>query len=148
MTRSPYDPMTGEFLGLYDTVGFLVIRGDEGEHFFDYGYNETKSKLLYSFYKRRIPNAFGGTMFSKHCIVFQSRELNTDSSNVYFFLPSITDRSEEVNQYMKCVNIHPIDIDEKDFGSRPDFNQPLDIDVKWIGRTKKRVPGNKLKVAY
>ena len=120
MTRPYYDPTTGEFLGLYDSVGFLVVLGDEEEHFRNYGYDESKSKLLYSFYKRSIPNAFAGTMFNRHRIMFESGESNTDSSKVYFFLSSITDRSEEMNQYMKCVNIHPIDLDEKEFEN--DFN--------------------------
>ena len=44
MTRPYYDPMTSEFLGLYNTVGFLVVRGDEEEHFLNYGYDEAKSK--------------------------------------------------------------------------------------------------------
>ena len=77
-------------------------------------------KLLYSFYKRRIPNAFGGIMFNHHRITFENGEYNSNFSKVYFFLPSITDRSEEINQYMNCVNIHPLDIDQKNFGA--DFN--------------------------
>ena len=30
--RPRYEPTTGEFLGLYETTGFVVIRGDEDEH--------------------------------------------------------------------------------------------------------------------
>ena len=134
MTRPCYDSLNGEFLGLCDTVGFLVVHGDEEEHFLNYGYYETKSKLFYSFCKRRISNAFGGMMFSKQRIMFESGELNTDFSKVYFFLPSIPDRSEGTNQYMKCVNIHPIDIDEKEFGS--DFNPArLDLNEKKVETT-------------
>ena len=32
MKRARYNPTSGEFLGLYDTVGFIVCRGDEEEH--------------------------------------------------------------------------------------------------------------------
>ena len=32
------------------TVGFIVVRGDDDEHFVKYSYNESKSKLLYSFF--------------------------------------------------------------------------------------------------
>ena len=58
--------------------------------------------------------------------MFESRELNTNFSKISFFLLSITDRSEEINQYMNCLNIHPLDIDGKEFGD--DFNQSL-LDV-------------------
>ena len=58
-----------------------------------------------------------------------------DFSKVYLFLPSITDRSEEINQYMKFVNIHPIDNDEKEFGS--DFNPArVDLNEKKTERTE------------
>ena len=63
----------------------------------------------------------------------ESSELNTDFSKVYFFLPSITDRSEKINQYMKYVNIHPFDIVEKMFDA--DFN-PSHICI--LPATKKR----------
>ena len=46
----------------------------------------------------------------------ESVELNTDFSKVYYFLPSITENTEEINQYMICMNSHPFDIDEKEFG--------------------------------
>ena len=114
--RPRYNPTTGEFFNLYEQIGFLIVRGDEDEHFLNYGFDENKSKLLYSFYKRRIPNSFGGTLFTQHHIMFESGELNTDFSKVYCFLLSITDRSKESNQFMNCVNIHPFDNDEKEFG--------------------------------
>ena len=120
LVRRKYDPSTGDFLGLYKTVGSLIVRRDEEEHLLNYGYNNNKSKLLYSFYKSRIPNSFGGTMFSRHRIMFESGELNRTFSKIYFSFPSTTDRSEEINKYMNCVNIHPLDFDEKEFGD--DFN--------------------------
>ena len=36
-------------------------------------------------------------------------------SDIYFFLPSITDRNEDINQYLKNVSIFPIDITQKQF---------------------------------
>ena len=56
LIRLRYDPSTGDFLGLYETIGFPLVRGDEEEHFLNYGFDDNKSKLLYSFYKRRITN--------------------------------------------------------------------------------------------
>ena len=45
---------------------------------------------------------------------------------MFFFLPSITDRCEEINQHMKCFNIHPFDLNEKEFG---DGFQPHLLDI-------------------
>ena len=41
--------------------------------------------------------------------------IDSEFSNIYFFLPSITDRSEDINQYLKNVSISPIDITQKQF---------------------------------
>ena len=54
-------------------------------------------------------------MFNKHRVMFESGELNTDVSKICFLLPSIIDRSEEINKYISYVNIYPIDIVEKKF---------------------------------
>ena len=55
-------------------------------------------------------------MFSRHRVMFESGKLNTEFSKLYFFLSSITDQTEEINKYMGSVNIHLIDIAEKEFG--------------------------------
>ena len=119
MRRPCYNPTTGEFLGLHDTLGFIVCCGDEEGHFLLYGYDENKSKLLYFFYKCRIPNCFGGTMFERHRLMFESGELEGDASRFYFFLPSICDCNKEIN--------YPIDINEKEYcenfdPSKRDYN--------------------------
>ena len=44
--RAEYDVATGQLLGLYETVGHIVVRGDDDETFFNYGYDNEKSKLL------------------------------------------------------------------------------------------------------
>ena len=51
-----YNKDTGEFLGLYETIGLLVVRGDAEEIFFNYSYDKEKSKVLYSNYRRKISN--------------------------------------------------------------------------------------------
>lgn len=55
-----YDTVTGEFVGLMETLSYLTVRGDSGECFFDYGYSKEKSKILYSNHKMKIPNSFSG----------------------------------------------------------------------------------------
>ena len=69
--RPKYDTLTGEFLGLYETLEYLTVRSDRGECFFDYGYSKENSKILYSHHKMRIPNSFSGPMFNRHRIQFE-----------------------------------------------------------------------------
>ena len=52
--RRQDDPATGQFLGLYESLGFLVVRGDQDEHFLDYGYCKENSKILQSFIKKEF----------------------------------------------------------------------------------------------
>ena len=103
MIRPKYNAQTGEFLGLYETVGFMVVRGSLDDVFFNYGYNKDKSKVLYLHYKRRIPNSFSGTIFNRHRVMVETDDIDSEFSNIYLFLPSITDRSEDINQYLKNV---------------------------------------------
>ena len=83
--RLRYEPTTGEFIGLYETIGFIAVRGDAYEHFLNYGYDENKCRLLYSFYKRRIPNSFGGTMFTRHRLMFKMVNLTQNFQICIFF---------------------------------------------------------------
>ena len=44
-----YDLETGEFKGIREQLAYIVLRGDEHEIFFSYGFDKNKSKILYSF---------------------------------------------------------------------------------------------------
>ena len=121
LIKPKYDPVNGQFLGLINSLGYLTVRGDEQEHFFDYGFNKENSKILYSTHKMKIPNSFSTTIFNRCWIQYKSGAFSeTDFSNVFFFLPSTTDRIEEINRYVKSVNLSPTDIDASDFG--PNFD--------------------------
>ena len=61
--RARYDPISGEFLGIEYCVGFITVKNDVDEQFFDYGYNKDNSKLLYSTKKLKIPSCFKATVF-------------------------------------------------------------------------------------
>ena len=86
--------MLKEFLGLYETVRFMIVRGSPEEVFFSYGYDKEKSKVLYANYRKRIPNSFSSTIFDRHRVMIESSKADAEFSNIYFFLPSITDRNE------------------------------------------------------
>ena len=113
MVRPKYNPDLGEFLGLYEMVGFIVVRAFPKELFFDYGYHREKYEVLYLHYRRRIPNSFSGTISNRHRTMIESEEVDDEKSNIYFFLPSITDRSEEINNHLNNVSISAIDISKQ-----------------------------------
>ena len=75
---------------------FLVITT---RVFFDYGYSKENSKILYSTHKMKVPNSFSTTIFNRHRIQYESGAFSeTESSNIFFYLPSTVDRIEEINK--------------------------------------------------
>ena len=105
-----YDLDTGEFKGIREQLAYIVLRGDKNEIFFSYGYDKNKSQILYSYSKQQIPDAFVSTSFKKHYneIINEKKE-NEDSSSLFFYLPTITDRKEEINQWKNNPSLTPID---------------------------------------
>lgn len=69
------DVKIGQFLGLYKTIRYLVLRGDYDKHFLNYGYSEENSKILYFNYKRKVTNSFAGTLFNRHHLLFETGQL-------------------------------------------------------------------------
>ena len=105
-----YETVTGTFQGLYETPRNIIVRGDVDEHFLDYGYSKKDSKILHSFHKKRMPNSFSGTFFNRYRIPYESGDLQVDSSEIFYFLPSTADRVEEINRHRGSVNLYPIDM--------------------------------------
>ena len=64
-------------------------------------------------YRRRIPNSFSNTIFNRHHTIIDRGEVDGEKSNTYFFLPSITDRSKEINKYLNNVSISPTDVSQQ-----------------------------------
>ena len=56
-----YDNITGHFQGLYETLGYIMVHGDEDEHFLYYGSSKQDSKIQHSYHKKGMPNSFLGT---------------------------------------------------------------------------------------
>ena len=105
-----YDLATGEFKGIREQVAYIVLRGDQHEIFFSYGFDKSKSQILYSYSKNQIPDAFVSTAFQRHYSeVVNEKKGKEDSSSLFFFLPSITERKEEVNQWKNNPSLTPID---------------------------------------
>ena len=58
-----YDLESGDFKGVRLMLAYIILRRDDEEVFFSYGYDKSKSKVLYSYSKEQIPNAFISTSF-------------------------------------------------------------------------------------
>ena len=85
MFHSRYDTVTGNFQSLYETLGYIMVCGDQGEHFLDYGFSKQNSKILHPFHKKRMPSSFSGTFFNRHRIQYKSGALQTNFSRIYYF---------------------------------------------------------------
>ena len=62
--------------------------------------------------------------------MIESGEVECNFSKIHFFLPAVTDRSEEINQYLNNISISPIDITQEqlDNWSGSKFDPPkLDL---------------------
>ena len=109
-----YDKDTSKFKSIETRVALIVVRGDENECFLSYGYDPDKSKQLYSSFKQEIPNVFSSTTFKK----FNEFLTSTDKgeySTLFYFLPSITDRKEKINQFKNNVQLFPLTVEYNDF---------------------------------
>ena len=105
-----YDTESGDFKGIREQLAFIVLRGDSDETFLSYGFDKMKSKLLYSFSKQQIPDAFVSVAFKKHFDEIMNEKRDDSSSSLFYFLPSVSDRKEEINQHKNNVSLFPIDI--------------------------------------
>ena len=76
--------------------------------FFNYGYNDKKSKVLFPIVKDRMPNAFSDTAFRKHLSEIIARRSTKRFSKMFLHLPSTTDGKESINQSRDNVNLNPV----------------------------------------
>ena len=105
-----YDLESGKFKGLRLMLAYIVLRGDKDEVFFSYGYNKSKSTVLYSYAKQQIPDTFITTSFKRHFQEVVNEKKGETCSEMFYYLPSISDRKEEINQHKSNVSLVPIDV--------------------------------------
>ena len=86
------------------------LRGDDRQLFLLYGFDTDKASVLYSSSKQKLPDAFISTSFKKHYneIINERRE-KEDFSMLFYYLPSVTDRKEDINQHRNNVNLSHVD---------------------------------------
>ena len=134
-----YDIESGAFKGLRLMLAYIVLRGDSDEVFFSYGYSKAKFSVLYSYAKQQIPDTFIATSFKKHFQEVVNEKKNEDYSKMFYYLPSISDRKEEINQYKSNVSLVPTDVtlefinsfsSEKQYNFQPDLLNSRDEKVR------------------
>ena len=64
--------------------------------------------------KQPMPNMFRGTSFNSHKLESYA-ENKAKSSNLFFYLPSITDRKEQINRYKDQGSLVPVSSTIADF---------------------------------
>ena len=117
----PYVPLyktkNGYFRGVKKWLVYIMVRGDSDETFPSYGYDQERSKIMYSSFKHPLPNIFQGTLFKKHTKILINEKQTEDFSNLFFFLPSTTDRKEKNSKSFNNVHLHPIACAYEDFSN-------------------------------
>ena len=53
-----YDNSNGKFLGVKETLGYIMLRNEPEETFLTYGYSAEHSNILFCFSKQPMPNIF------------------------------------------------------------------------------------------
>ena len=79
-----YNTETGHLREIKRWLGFLMVRGDPDEVFCPYGYDEERSKILYSSFKHPLPNIFQGTAFKKHVLSWLKKNKLKINQNISF----------------------------------------------------------------
>ena len=101
-----YDHKSGKFLGVKESLGYIMLRNKEQETFFTYGFSAEHASILYCYSRQSMPNVFKGTAF-------------------------ITDRKEGINRYRDQVALVPVTCTSADISKFSpegyEFN-PSDLD--------------------
>ena len=64
--------------------------------------------------------------FKKHNDPTKAGRMNVALSNLFFFLPLVTDKSGEVNKYISNISTRPVDITQADFKQWIDPDEEFD----------------------
>ena len=79
-----YNTKTDHFRGVKKWFAFTMIRGEQDEVFYFYGYDEERSKILYSSFNYPLPNIFQGTAFKKHAKMLIKKKKKLKKNQTFF----------------------------------------------------------------
>ena len=91
---------------LYNTesgLAFIMTQETRMRFFFSYGYDEERSKVLYSSFKHPLPNIFQGIAFKKHAKMLIEEKKIQETSKLFFFLQSITGCKEKLKIFLEML---------------------------------------------
>ena len=94
-----------------------MVQGDLDETFFLHGYDEERSKILYSNFKHQLANIFQGTPFKKHAQMLIEEKPTADWSKLFFSILSLRTARKKINKFFDNVHLHPIDSSYEEFSS-------------------------------
>ena len=84
-------------------LAFIMTQEARMRFFFSYGYDEERSKVLYSSFKHPLPNIFQGIAFKKHAKMLIEEKKLQETSKLFFFLQSITGCKEKIKKMLNVV---------------------------------------------
>ena len=94
-----------------------MVRGDSDETFFSHGFDEERSKVLYSSFKHPLPNIFQGTAFKKHAkMLIEDKSTTVSKLSFFSYCPLRTVRKKLII-FFGNVHLHPIDCSYEDFSN-------------------------------
>ena len=130
MYASDYDHKSGKFLGVKESLAYIMIRNEEQETFFTYGFSAEHASILYCYSRQSMATVFKGTAFNTHKLQNYT-ESNARMSDIFFYLPSISGRKEDINRYGDQVALVPVTCTSADISKFApegyEFN-PSDLD--------------------
>ena len=100
---------TGKFEGLKKELTFILLRAVSNEIFFSYDFDSDKAAILYSTSKRKFQTHLSQPPLKNTILKLLMRGEKDEFSSLFYYLPSITDRKEEVNEHHGNVNLSPVD---------------------------------------
>ena len=105
-----YELSTGKFFSLDLRLSYIVLMS-----FFNYDFNAETSKVLFSTFKDKIPNAFASATFKRHYNTIADESYTKKMSGFFFYILSTTDRKESINKYKDNVLLNSIDFVYENF---------------------------------
>ena len=94
--------------------------------------------MLYSTRKSKISSSFKATAFGTHKNQYEGGVfLEQDFSKIFFYLPSTTNRCEEINKYLTSVYLKAYHVDISDLGEG--FNPAISFDRAIVVECVKKV---------
>ena len=82
-----YDHKSGKFLGVKKSLAYIMVRNEEQETFFTYGFSVEHASILYCYSRQSMFNVFKGTAFNTHTSSKIMPKLKQECLTFFFTCP-------------------------------------------------------------